>query len=131
MSDWCSSKCGKALDVTEEAPRLPRRPCPCCGSTARTANASVHVSASARVYLKTHAKHREGGRKVVREEYAGDDYHRKTGKWNVMRRLIDRVNDLYEEIFRDRDTGEIIHETREPLSKHRRPPKSETTSENK
>ncbi len=73
--------------------------------------------------MKVHSKHREGGRKVVREEYTGDDYHHKTGKWNIMSRKIDRVNDSYEEVFKDRKTGEIVHETREPLSKHRTPAK--------
>jgi hypothetical protein len=52
-------------------------------------NSTDSETLSAAVYLKTHSKHREGGRKVIREEIAGDDYHRKTGKWNIMHRLID------------------------------------------
>ena len=78
---------------------------------------------SSNMYIKTHAKHRDGGQKVVREVVEGDDYHRKTGKWNVMRRLIDRVNDWYEEIFQDRETGQIVHKTEERLTEHRHKPK--------
>ena len=102
-----------------ERPNEPRRACPKCGSTARTANVSITETANAQVFMKTHTKHREGGKKVVREEIAGDDFYRKTGKWSIMRRLIDRANDLYQEIFRDRDTGAVIHEKSERLSDHR------------
>jgi len=70
------------------------------------------MNVTTQVYLKTHSKHRDGGRMVVREVIEGDDYYRKTGQWTVMRRLIDRVNDWYEEIFRDRETGRVIHEKR-------------------
>ena len=123
MSGWSCSNCGEPLEVTGKPPTSPRRPCPNCGSTARTANVSVTETLSAAVYLKTHSKHREGGRKVIREEIAGDDYHRKTGKWNIMHRLIDRMNNWYEETFYDRNSGEVIHKKAEPLTEHRHPRK--------
>ena len=78
---------------------------------------------SVSVYTKTHTKHRDGGPKVVREVIAGDDLHRKTGKWNIMHRLIDRTGDWYEETFHDRETGEVVHYKAEPLSEHRQKPK--------
>jgi hypothetical protein len=71
------------------------------------------------VYLKIRSLHREGGRKVVREETSGDDFHRATKKWNLMRRLIDRANDWYEETFRDRDTDKILYHQAHRLSEHR------------
>ena len=74
------------------------------------------------MYLKSHLKHRQGGKKVMREVIEGDDYHRNSGKWNLMRRVIDRATDWYEEIFRDRNTGAIIHKTEEPLTQHRHKP---------
>jgi hypothetical protein len=78
-----------------------------------------------RVYEKSRSKHRDqSSGKVVRELTSGDDLHRKTGKWNLMYRLIDRANNWYEETFRDRDTGEIVHKSAEPLTHHRRAPKS-------
>jgi predicted RNA-binding Zn-ribbon protein involved in translation (DUF1610 family) len=117
---WTCSKCGTPI---EPSAIEPRQPCPTCGSLARTAHVSVHDTLHVSAYLKTHAKHREGGRKVVREVIAGDDYHHKSGKWNIMRRVIDRMNDWYEETFKERHSGEVIHHTAEPLTDHRRPPK--------
>jgi hypothetical protein len=114
IPDWVCSECTQPMnDESEE-----RRPCQSCGSTRRTANVSVAITARSSIYLLTKAKHREGGREVVRVT-EGDSYYRKTGKWNLMRRLVDWGNDWYDEIFRDRDTGEIIYQCAEPLSEHR------------
>jgi hypothetical protein len=113
---WNCSGCGEAItDVCE-----PRHPCAKCGSTARTAALTLVESVDLKDYTKTHWKHRESGRKVVLEVISGDDYHRTTGKWNVMHRRIDRKNDQYEETFRDRETGHVLHHNEEPLSMHRK-----------
>jgi hypothetical protein len=124
MSDWSCSNCGRSLEVADELPSSIRHPCPDCGSTTRTAHGSITERLSLVDHMKMHFKHREGGNKVVREEYAGDDLYRKTGKWSIMHRLIDRANNWYEETFRDRETGEVIDKKAEPLTEHRRPPKS-------
>jgi len=34
-------------------------------------------------------------------------------------RVIDRDNDIYHEVVTDPETGEVVHECREPLSQHR------------
>ena len=115
-TEWVCSGCGKHLEDEDTARR---RPCPYCNSLARTANESIREALNAQVYLKVHAKHRDGGTKVIREVVEGDDYHRKTGKWNVMRRIIDRANNWYEETFHDRETGREIHKTAEPLTDHK------------
>ena len=125
MHHWNCSECGIPI---EETASEPRRPCPQCGSLARTVHESVTETLGVRTYLKTRTKHREGGSKVVREVTEGDDYHRKTGKWNIMRRVIDRANNWYEEIFRNRGSGAIVHHTAEPLSDHRQKPKKADTN---
>ena len=61
----------------------------------------------------------KGQRKPIYELKVGDDYHNKTGKWNYRRMEIDRKNDKYREIIRDKETGEIIHFCEEPLSQHK------------
>jgi hypothetical protein len=71
------------------------------------------------MFLKTHSKHREGGTKIVREEYSGDDFHRATGRWSVLHRLIDHAGDWYEETFHDKETGRLLHHTAEKLTEHR------------
>jgi transcriptional regulator NrdR family protein len=94
-----------------------RRPCPCCGSCKRTAHVSIVETVHIDVRLKTHSKHRFGGRKVLREVWAGEDFYRKEGIWVSMHRVIDRVKDWYEETFKAPD-GRIIHHTAERLSDH-------------
>lgn len=110
------SQCG--APASDEAPDA-RRPCPVCGSTARTISVSFNMGIKVDTYLKTKSLHREGGHKVVREETVGDDFFKSTGRWSLMHRLIDRVHDWYEETFRDRETGEILHHKAHPLSEHR------------
>jgi hypothetical protein len=97
----------------------PRKACPVCGSTRRTANESVTESVRMSVRMSTKTQHRDGGKRVVREVTEGDSYHRKTGKWNVMHRLIDWGNDWYHERIRDGETGKVLHENSEPLSEHK------------
>lgn len=120
-SDCICTNCGMALSDGEPADR---RPCPKCGSRARQIGKAINTQERPEVYLKRHAKHRDGGPKVIREVIEGDDYYRKTGKWSVMRRVIDRTKNWYEEIFRDRKTGAIIHQKEHPLSEHKNKPKT-------
>jgi hypothetical protein len=49
----------------------------------------------------------------------GDDFTRSTSRWSVMRRVIDRMNNWYEKIIRDRETGAVIYQVKEPLTEHR------------
>jgi uncharacterized Zn finger protein (UPF0148 family) len=114
MTDTTCSKCG--APAFDEAAR---QPCLVCGSTARTMSVAAKLEATSAIYVKTRSLHREGGRKVVREETVGDDFRRKTKKWNFMRRLIDWKNDWYEETFRDRDTGQILYHQAHRLTEHR------------
>ncbi len=116
---WICSDCGTELKVA--ADEQVRQPCPKCGSLRRTAHLLIQESLTISDHLKTHAKHRDGGKKVVREVIEGEDYHRNTQKWNVMRRVIDRANDWYEEIFKDKSTGDVLHHTAERLTEHKGP----------
>lgn len=116
--NWACSGCGSPIEASALEPR---QPCGKCGSLARTAHVSIEETVTTSVYLKTRAKHRDGGTKVVRDITEGDDYHRNTGRWNIMRRVIDRANNWYEETFRNRDTGDIVHHTAEPLTDHKKP----------
>jgi hypothetical protein len=62
---------------------------------------------------------RKPGDKPFREGKYGDDLYRKTGKWNELERTIDRANDRYREKITDPETGDVIRDLDEPLSKHR------------
>jgi hypothetical protein len=62
-------------------------------------------------------RRREGGRPYF-EAVSGADLQRKSGKWMHLERVVDRENDNYREVVKDPETGAIIHECEEPLSKH-------------
>lgn len=47
-----------------------------------------------------------------------DDYNRKFAKFVYSKIKIDRENNQYYEIIKNNQTGEIIHECKEPLSEH-------------
>jgi hypothetical protein len=47
----------------------------------------------------------------------GDNFFKKTKKWHVIERLIDRKNNLYKEYIKD-ERGNTIKDVIEPLSNH-------------
>ena len=61
----------------------------------------------------------QGKGKPYIEGKAGDDLHRKTGKWMHLQRIIDRARNWYKEIVTDPETGKVVHCCEEPLSEHR------------
>jgi hypothetical protein len=52
------------------------------------------------------------------EQRVGDDFHRATGTWRKLERVINRDTDTYHEVIRDAD-GNEIRRCDEPLSAHR------------
>jgi hypothetical protein len=108
--------------MEDGSPEL-RQPCPDCGATTRALIGSAVMAATSGMYIKTRVLYRDGGPEVVRDVTEGDSYFRAAARWDQMFRLIDHGNNWYEEIFRDRETGEIIYRTAEPLTEHRHKPK--------
>jgi hypothetical protein len=94
-----------------------RTPCSTCNSLKRIFCLSVFESV--KVGTKLGMKHKMlGYKKPIFESIFGDDLHRNSQRWSLLSRIIDRKNDLYHEKIVDRETGEIIHECLEPLSRH-------------
>lgn len=60
----------------------------------------------------------DGKTKIIHEQKIGDDYYKKTKKWNFLHRIIDRCNNKYYELIKDGKTGEVIIKTEEKLSEH-------------
>ncbi len=104
---YCSD-CGEKLSKED-------RICPKCGS----GNATIMLEPN-NLYLQVGWKTKEkGSKKPNQESKAGDMLYRKEGK-RVHREIsIDRKNDTYKEIVKDKVTGEIIHQCEEPLSQHK------------
>lgn len=61
---------------------------------------------------------RASKRKPSIEQIQGDDLQCDTGKWRNLIQVIDREKNLYHKVITDKETGEIIHECKEPLSQH-------------
>jgi hypothetical protein len=113
---WCSD-CGELVE--EPAQIKDREPCPSCGSLARrfelTLTATVQVHG--RIGLK--ARHGDVGKvKPHLEQTSGDDFHRDSGEWRQLSRVIDREHDRYTERIIDA-AGDVVREIDEPLSGHR------------
>jgi hypothetical protein len=49
----------------------------------------------------------------------GGDLHHDSGKWMYMEQVVDREKNSYKKIFKDPETGTVIHECEEPLDKHK------------
>lgn len=110
--------CGFLLDEATSAPPETCSPCPACGSMVRSIHVSIHDNITPREKLGMKGRHASGGKPFI-EQVQGADLHRDTGTWRDLSRVIDRENDIYHELIKDPDTGEILHECREPLSEHR------------
>ncbi|RAO98373.1 hypothetical protein PW5551_10215 [Petrotoga sp. 9PW.55.5.1] len=92
--------------------------CPNCGGKKR--NIVVILEDKIELHDQIKGKIKENGfRRPVKEFKVGDDLYRKSGKWSHIKRHINRKDDYYKEIVKDKTTGEIIHKCEEPLSKHR------------
>lgn len=114
QSEVCCSDCGQPLDVAEETNR---EPCHRCGSFRRTYSQHLESTVQARTRLRWKHK-RPALRRAVAEGISGSERSVWSGRWVTKRRLIDREIDWYEELVVDEATGEVLHESREPLSDH-------------
>ncbi len=92
---------------------------PSCGEVGVALGITVNDTAAVREMLAFRAKgDRDGKRSVFLQGKTGDEFHRDTQRWTVISRTIDRDNDRYDEVITGADTGEVLHECREPLSEH-------------
>jgi hypothetical protein len=116
VSNTFCSKCEFPVDITKDKEKC-RAPCPGCGATGRTINVDIHDTAIARDGYELKAK-RPGQKKPYAEERSIPSYSHSRKKTVHHQRLIDRDNDNYHERVTDYETGEVIHECKEPLSQH-------------
>jgi hypothetical protein len=66
-------------------------------------------------------RHRSpAGRHAYRFQFEqGDSFHKTTGKWNYLTRVIDKAKNWYFEHIVDPETGRVLRHIEEPLDKHR------------
>ena len=115
------SQCNHPLPdarTEQEAEAFTKQPCPSCGSFGRTLDVNMVETLAMRDFCGMKLK-RQGEKKFAVEDVSRPDFNRDRGKNVHLQRLIDRDNDLYHERITDLESGEVIHEQREPLSEHR------------
>lgn len=96
--------------------------CPVCAAGLTHVSLTTTVESNVRIVGK---QFRPGVREdrdhpAIRELILGDDLFRKTGEWRSLWRLIDRLENWYSKIVRDKKTGEIVYRCEEPLDQHRK-----------
>ena len=111
MEEIYCKNCGQKLTREDEI-------CPSCGSKAKEHKLEFEEGIELHDQLKGKQK-RPGFRRPIKEFKVGDDLYRKSGEWHHREMYIDRENDRYKEVIKDKTTGEIIRRCEEPLSKHR------------
>ena len=111
-------ECELHLEEDPGAETTTRVPCPACGSLKRTILVTIKETINIKSKLGMKGRHASGGKPFI-EQISGDDLHRDSGQWRKLNRTIDRENDHYYEVVTDPETGEILHECKEPLSEHR------------
>ncbi len=84
-------------------------PCPKCGSSERSMVKVVNEKLGIIERLWGRGRgYRIRKKRLSTDMFVGHNFHKKTGKWNMIFRLFDRINDWYVEKISDPDTGEII-----------------------
>lgn len=107
--------CGKQLQSDEQ-------PCPYCGHIGRNINVNLSESGGISLTESMEGKLKNSAAKVkkhiVQEVHKGDSYWQ-DGKKNVERIIVvDRKENIYKEVVKDQETGQVIHSAAEPLGKH-------------
>ena len=111
IETFCQN-CGKKINNSEKE-------CQICGSKCK--NTMIHLKDEFTLHDKSRIKAQKkvnGKNKLVYEETIGDDYHRINQKWNSLHRIIDHINDNYQELIKFGKTKLIIKKTDEKLSEH-------------
>jgi hypothetical protein len=57
-----------------------------------------------------------GGRWFWKAQLNKPEFHRKSGRWHLINRQINRRSDRYDEDVHDRETGQLVHECHERLT---------------
>ena len=116
------SNCGEQLPL-EIAYSHDKPPCGNCGSTASHVTVTIEDTIALHDSLEwegndSNLPSRKKQKKTRVEGKTGSEWSAHLQKMVHKERLIDRKSDRYQELVKDLETGEVIHEIDEPLSEH-------------
>lgn len=107
--------CNKETD--DDMSTTERIPCANCGETKRSL--SVCVSDTIEVHEMIVQKHKTPNKKKPLSEItSGHDFHRDSGTWRIIERILDRGKNWYKETITDLRTGKLLHFQSHPLDQH-------------
>lgn len=93
--------------------------CPKCGSKNKTVCMEFSEDLRGHIHEQLTGKvKKKGVKKPTKEFIYGDDRRKSNNTWVDKTRIIDRENNQYTEIVKEKETGEIIHECKEALTDH-------------
>lgn len=94
--------------------------CPECGSIKQSIEIEFedHIEMHDKLQGKVKDQNYSSKQNPRYEFIEGDDQRKSDGKWMKKTRVIDKYNDKYIERVTDLETGEVVHEKKEPLSNH-------------
>ncbi|MCH8030161.1 MAG: hypothetical protein IH874_09590 [Candidatus Dadabacteria bacterium] len=117
MSDVRCGECKAILDEVVGLPMEERLPCPNCGSMKRLYSQVCEGKSDSHSNLRIRGR-RGGVREWFVEIITGTDWSTRSQRFMRKLRVIDREKDLYEESVVDPQSGRVVHNTKERLSKH-------------
>ena len=82
-----------------------------------TVTIESHVSVRTKARSPAGTRRGLSGERTFQETWSGDDYHRDSGIWQRLERVVDRANNWYFERVVAAD-GTIVVEQSHPLSEH-------------
>lgn len=109
--------CGASLNDEPTPGSVDRTPCPTCGSKLRLFKNEISASVSFRAGL------RGVGYSVSKSKWfskfqSEPSFHRRLGIWAQKLMSLNKKSDSYSKTITNPETGEVIHNCSEPLSKH-------------
>ena len=114
------AKCDFCWEGPEDENSDKREPCPECGATARKISLRIEDGIAFRESIGGKIKDPKlpSKKKLRVEFFDGYEWSIALEKHVKKSRLIDKRQNQYHEKVEDPDTGEVIHEKREPLNEH-------------
>ncbi len=93
------------------------RACPECGSLSKLISLSFEDKVTIGLDTKITGK-RVGEKRPFIEEKVGDDFNRDREKYIYREQIIDRENNYYKKLLKDKETGEILRHDEGLLTDH-------------
>ena len=118
MADKLCQMCGQALPAPQRQPGSDRFGCAVCGGELGAIAVEVTIKPQGDRMLRVVERVGSPERRPTYEAKLGVELHRDSGCEQLVERHVHHATDRYDEVIADLETGEVLHECHEPLSKH-------------